>query len=320
MEVRRGGRPGGVRRAGLHVQVDALVGGVHPGAAARGRVRGSGAAAPAAPRRRRRSRPGRRRPIAAWQRPRRRRRLPQMQVQHQQPQQPAARFHPVQVLHQGPPPTTYAMAAPRRRTKSRGTRRPSSSRRQWLWLWHLRCRWRWHSRSPHRSRSLRSRRSRSSRRRPPQYVAVSSAAVSQAMAQHAQAGAHQMSQMQNLMAQHAAYQAQQAQQAQQAADEAAAYRAGQEWSLRSGYAAAAAARSSSRRRPPRMGTPMDRAATRPRLQTSPSHLFLTVLRVFLQRSATGNARSAPRSPPHHGRARTRKCSLGRRPTAPPPPR
>ena len=50
-----------------------------------------------------------------------------------------------------------------------------------------------------------------------------------------------MSQMQNLMAQHAAYQAQQAQQAQQAADEAAAYRAGQEWSLRSGYAAAAAA-------------------------------------------------------------------------------
>ena len=76
---------------------------------------------------------------------------------------------------------------------------------------------------------------------PQQYVAVSSAAVSQAMAQHAQAEAHQMSQMQNLMAQHAAYQAQQAQQAQQAADEAAAYRAGQEWSLRSGYAAAAAA-------------------------------------------------------------------------------
>ena len=47
------------------------------------------------------------------------------------------------------------------------------------------------------------------------------------MAQHAQAGAHQMSQMQNLMAQHAAYQAQQA----------AEYRAGQEW----GYAAAVAA-------------------------------------------------------------------------------
>ena len=68
---------------------------------------------------------------------------------------------------------------------------------------------------------------------PPQYVAVSSAAVSQAMAQHAQAEAHQMSQIQNLMAQHAAQQAQQAYQAQQAAE----YRAGQEW----GYAAASSA-------------------------------------------------------------------------------